>query len=111
MLSRHSGASPWILVNRAASLAFGLRIPATTVVRMAAEAMTNEEIPLAYSDLERDDISAAQHFAATVRKTYREKLRPTPAQERPRTWCSGVATSGRAPRLAAPRRARLVAAE
>jgi uncharacterized protein (DUF433 family) len=42
----------------------GLRIPVATVVAMVADGMAEDEILSAYSDLERDDISEALHFAA-----------------------------------------------
>lgn len=47
----------------------GLRIPVATVIEMLAEGMAPDEIMQAYPDLEREDISAALHFAAdTLRK-------------------------------------------
>ena len=42
----------------------GLRIPVATVVGMVAEGMSDEEILLAYPDLEREDIREALLFAA-----------------------------------------------
>lgn len=42
----------------------GLRIPVTTVVRMVATKMTEEEILEAFPDLERKDISEALRYAA-----------------------------------------------
>lgn len=42
----------------------GLRIPVATVVGMVAEAMTRDEILLAYPDLTPEDIREALAFAA-----------------------------------------------
>lgn len=44
----------------------GLRIPVTTVIDMVAAGMTNEEILLAYPDLETEDIREALQFAAAA---------------------------------------------
>jgi uncharacterized protein (DUF433 family) len=42
----------------------GLRIPVATVVGMAAEGMTEQEILAAYPDLEAEDIREALEYAA-----------------------------------------------
>ena len=42
----------------------GLRIPVATVVGMVAEGMSQEEILIAFPDLEPADIREALHFAA-----------------------------------------------
>jgi uncharacterized protein (DUF433 family) len=42
----------------------GLRIPVATVVAMVADGMNQEEILLAFPDLEAGDIREALHFAA-----------------------------------------------
>ena len=42
----------------------GLRIPVASVVAMVADGMAENEILIAYPDLERDDISEALHYAA-----------------------------------------------
>lgn len=55
----------------------GLRIPVATVVEMVAEGMAPDEILAAYPDLERDDISAALHFAAAA---VRERELPLASQ-------------------------------
>jgi uncharacterized protein (DUF433 family) len=44
-----------------------LRIPVATVVGMVADGMTETEIPSAYPDLERDDLTEALRYAADVR--------------------------------------------
>lgn len=41
-----------------------LRIPVATVVGMVADGMTNQEIIVAYPDLEEKDIQEALRFAA-----------------------------------------------
>lgn len=47
----------------------GLRIPVATIVGMAADGMTEQEILAAYPDLERDDIrEALRHAAEAVRE-------------------------------------------
>ena len=42
----------------------GLRIPVATIVTLAAEGQSTQEILALYPDLEDDDISEALHFAA-----------------------------------------------
>ncbi len=42
----------------------GLRIPVATVVGMVSEGMSNEEILMAYPDLEPEDIREALKYAA-----------------------------------------------
>jgi len=42
----------------------GLRIPVATVVDMAAEGMTADDIVAALPDLELDDVEQALHYAA-----------------------------------------------
>lgn len=44
----------------------GLRIPVATVVAMAGDGMTEDEILEAYPDLLREDIREALHFAAAA---------------------------------------------
>ncbi|MER3474803.1 MAG: hypothetical protein C4335_12430 [Armatimonadota bacterium] len=41
-----------------------LRIPVATIVSMVADGMTEEEILVAYPDLEREDIRESLRFAA-----------------------------------------------
>jgi uncharacterized protein (DUF433 family) len=42
----------------------GLRIPVATVVAMVADGMAENEILIAYPDMEPDDISEALYYAA-----------------------------------------------
>ena len=42
----------------------GMRIPVATVVGMVADGMPEDEILNSFSDLEREDIGEALHFAA-----------------------------------------------
>jgi uncharacterized protein (DUF433 family) len=44
----------------------GLRIPASTVVGMVADGMTESEILASYPDLEREDIAEALRYAAAA---------------------------------------------
>jgi len=44
----------------------GLRIPVATVVGMVADGMTENEILVAYPDLEREDIHEALRYAAVA---------------------------------------------
>jgi uncharacterized protein (DUF433 family) len=55
----------------------GLRIPVATVVDMVADGMTENEILVAYPDLEVEDIREALHYAAdAVRERELPLLKP-----------------------------------
>ncbi|HEX3392125.1 MAG TPA: DUF433 domain-containing protein [Solirubrobacteraceae bacterium] len=42
----------------------GVRVPVATVVGMVADGMSEQEILVAYPDLEADDVHEALHYAA-----------------------------------------------
>ena len=55
----------------------GLRIPVATVVDMVADGMTENEILVAYPDLEVEDIREALHYSAdAVRERELPLLKP-----------------------------------
>lgn len=55
----------------------GLRIPVATVVDMVADGMIDNEILEAFTDLEKEDIHEALHFAAeAVRERELPLLKP-----------------------------------
>jgi uncharacterized protein (DUF433 family) len=56
----------------------GLRIPVSTVVGMAAEGMTEDEIVHTYPDLNREDVREALRYAAEAVRERELPLVPAP---------------------------------
>jgi len=56
----------------------GLRIPVSTVVGMAAEGMTEDEIVRTYPDLNKEDVREALRYAAEAVRERELPLVPAP---------------------------------